>query len=519
VSDRMLGKQNDVRLSTEMIERLIGPRDPKSLLLQAALLVLAECNADAVALAMGPSQGQLELAARVRSSQASADVTGKLALILADQASHQASPLLFEVDGSSLSDAPRRMLRSEGFRTAIAVPIQSQPGAVGALTIFWRRAEPIDQTMLERAAAIAGIIATATARARDYQRISEERSRLSAVVSAVAYPLIVFESGSLVIAMVNHATEELIGAGAVELIGQLVSSVITVSSPEGFSFSQARSGMQLEGRLIRRAGAPLPIALQAGESPEAPRLITLTIQDLSEQWRPLQQMMLAEKLAGMSRLTAMIAHQINNPLQAITNTLRLLSRPLEQEKRDRYLSLAQTEIERLTGLVRRMLDIYQVTRVSYRPVAIHTQLESAIAQISASVDREQLVIERDLAPGNPRVMGSGIHLREVFVSLIQNAVEAMPAGGRLVVRTRIEAIAGAQGGVVMVEVSDTGAGISEENLEQIFEPFATTKDGAVGMGLAISYSIVEHHAGRLSVHSGPGETVFRATLPLASHSE
>src|SRR5688572_30832352 len=141
----MLGQQNDVRLSTEMIERLIGPRDPNSLLLKAASLVLAECSADAVAIAVGASQGQLELAARIRSPQTAADVTSKLALILADQAFQQAAPLFFEFDGSSSPDAPRRMLRSEGFRSAVVVPIQSQFGAAGAIAIFWRRAEPLDQ--------------------------------------------------------------------------------------------------------------------------------------------------------------------------------------------------------------------------------------------------------------------------------------------------------------------------------------------------------------------------------------
>jgi signal transduction histidine kinase len=236
--------------------------------------------------------------------------------------------------------------------------------------------------------------------------------------------------------------------------------------------------------------------------------------DGGERQQSAQRLAQTEKLAGMGRLAASIAHEINNPLQAIQNSLHLLAnRSLPDEKRARYFGMAQEQVERLVSLVQRMLNVYQPAREGMRPTAIHPLLEQVLRMSAEQMERGGVVVERDWAEGLPRVVGIASHLKQVFQNLTLNAIEAMPRGGRLVVRTHA---ADDGGGVVLIEFSDNGPGIPASALHAIFEPFYTTKNDGTGLGLAISYSIVEQHGGALSVQSSGARTTFRVTLPALS---
>src|SRR4029079_9313266 len=113
----------------------------------------------------------------------------------------------------------------------------------------------------------------------------------------------------------------------------------------------------------------------------------------------------------------------------------LLSRPFPEEKRERLLTMAQLEVDRLSGLVQRMLELHRPNSDDMRPISIHGLLESALAGASAILQKHQVLIERDWAERLPWVIGIGGHLRQVFMDLAVNAVEAMPQGGRLIIRT------------------------------------------------------------------------------------
>jgi signal transduction histidine kinase len=219
-----------------------------------------------------------------------------------------------------------------------------------------------------------------------------------------------------------------------------------------------------------------------------------------------------EKLAGMGRLASSIAHEINNPLQAIHNSLHLLlNRQLSDDKRTRYLGMAQEQVERLTSVVQRMLNFYQPSRDGMRPTALHPILEQVLRAEADQIDRGGVVVDREWAEGLPRVMGIAGHLKQVFQNLILNAVEAMPGGGRLVVRTR--ALDDGETRLVIVEFCDDGPGIPDGDLQTIFEPFYTTKTHGTGLGLAICYSIIEQHGGVLSVRRDGEQTAFQVALP------
>jgi signal transduction histidine kinase len=234
----------------------------------------------------------------------------------------------------------------------------------------------------------------------------------------------------------------------------------------------------------------------------------------------LQQLRLSERLAGMSRLTAVIAHEVNNPLQAIVNALHLLARPLDPAKHTRYLEMATAEAERLTHLIQRALLVYQPTREGRRAVAIQPLIDRAIEQHTPQLRDRQITIERVAEPTTLHVIGVASHLREVVASLIQNAIEASSAGGRICVDARSETSGENPAELlVVIEVSDSGAGIPTNQLQEIFEPFFTTKPNHAGMSLPICYDIVSHHDGRLTVRSSSSGSSFRIELPLASATE
>jgi signal transduction histidine kinase len=253
------------------------------------------------------------------------------------------------------------------------------------------------------------------------------------------------------------------------------------------------------------------LASQVAITIERVRLRASMVGDSGERQQSAQRLAQTEKLAGMGRLAASIAHEINNPLQAVQNSLHLLAnRSLPDEKRTRYFGMAQEQVERLVSLVQRMLNFYQPAREGMRATAIHPLLENVLRNSAEQMERSGIVVERDWAEGLPSVMGIASHLKQVFQNLTTNALEAMPRGGLLTVRTRATDEAG---GSVLIEFSDNGPGIAASALHTIFEPFYTTKSNSSGLGLSISYSIIEQHGGMLSVQSGGARTTFRVILP------
>jgi signal transduction histidine kinase len=262
------------------------------------------------------------------------------------------------------------------------------------------------------------------------------------------------------------------------------------------------------------------LASQTAITIERVQVQAAAVRDRDERQQNTEQLVQAEKLASMGRLVAAIAHEINNPLHAIHNSLHLLqSRPLTEEKRERYLGMTQEQVERLIALVQRILNFYQSSRDGMRPTALHPMLTQVLRGVSEQAEHSGIIIERDWAQGLPRVLGVATHLRHVFQHLTLNAIEAMPQGGHLVVRTRVaHAGAGAAAPAVQVEFSDDGPGIPDSEILTIFEPFYTTKRRGTGLGLAISYSIVERHGGMLSVRSGGEQTTFLVTLPALAES-
>lgn len=227
--------------------------------------------------------------------------------------------------------------------------------------------------------------------------------------------------------------------------------------------------------------------------------------------RSQSQLIQAEKMAAVGRLTASIAHEINNPLQAIQTSLHLTVHPnLDEAGRQRYLGIAQEEMRRLVQIVRRMLDFYRPASSMACDLDLNRAVQDALAIANKKLQQAHVQVNVRLAPELPPVWGSANQLSQVFLNIIINALEAMDDGGNLWVGTAYHA----ERDQVVAAFRDSGTGITPEVREHFFEPFHTTKTNGTGLGLAISYGIVKRHKGTIEVESTPGEgATFIVCLP------
>ena len=226
----------------------------------------------------------------------------------------------------------------------------------------------------------------------------------------------------------------------------------------------------------------------------------------------------AEKLAAAGALAAGVAHEVNNPLASISSLIQILqSRPpsAENEAETReMLRLASTQIARISQVLRDMMDFARQRTPARASLEIARVVESSIRLASFDKAFKQLRVRVDFDDDAPRVSADADQLQQVFLNLLLNARDAMPDGGDLHVKTFFER----DSGEVVVEVSDTGHGISEEALPRIFDPFFSTKHTGTGLGLAVCYGIVTGHGGSITVgpNVGPGTTA-RVRLPASDN--
>ncbi len=224
------------------------------------------------------------------------------------------------------------------------------------------------------------------------------------------------------------------------------------------------------------------------------------------------QLVQAEKMAAIGRLAASIAHEINNPLQAIHNTIHLaMTDRLPVEKRGEYLRMAQKEVGRLIEIVQRMLEFYRPSKGGIVQVDVNRLLQDALAIADKRLQHGNIQVSARFAEKLPLILGVPDQLTQVFLNIIINAVEVMPDGGEL----RVGTLLTEDRRWVLVAFRDSGPGLTAEQMTRIFEPFYTTKPSGTGLGLAISYGIVERHGGTIEVSSQPGQgATFVVRLPV-----
>jgi two-component system NtrC family sensor kinase len=229
-------------------------------------------------------------------------------------------------------------------------------------------------------------------------------------------------------------------------------------------------------------------------------------------------MVQSEKLAATGRLAASLAHEINNPLQAIHTSLQMMlsfSEPTDRQRE--YIHIAEGEVARLMAMVRRIVDFARPTDRNLRSLNVNEVIGEMFDLTHKHLQHRAVNLRKNLAADLPFVEADADELKQVFLNLILNAVEAMPEEGVLT-------IASFKGGDDQVGIAfeDTGVGIPSENLPYLFEPFFSTKEEGTGLGLSISYMLIERHGGKITVtsqvHHGTTFTVWLPALPVHKHT-
>jgi len=229
-----------------------------------------------------------------------------------------------------------------------------------------------------------------------------------------------------------------------------------------------------------------------------------------------EQVIQAEKLTSLGQLAASIAHEVNNPLSGTLNYTQLLARKVKRGEVDdevtlEYLSKMESELIRSTKLIQNLLNFARQSPPEFQQVNLNTVVNHALDLISHSIEEKKIRVFNELDPSLPEITADSNQLQQVCINLILNAIQAMPQGGRLTLRTYV------YNTEVKLAVQDTGVGIPPENMNKLFTPFFSTKPEVkgVGLGLPVAHGIIQHHHGKLEVQSKVGEgSTFIVTLPL-----
>ena len=222
----------------------------------------------------------------------------------------------------------------------------------------------------------------------------------------------------------------------------------------------------------------------------------------------------AEKIATAGRLTASIAHEINNPLQALSNCLDLAGRSeLSSDVRERYLQVAVSELDRLMSTVQRMLDLFRPGAKERQWIRLDQIIQHVLVLLKPQMDGNHIRVEFSSPSDPPLILAVPNQIQQVILNLLLNAVEAMPDGGL------ISIILNDRPDQIVITIEDTGPGIPESMQAHLFEAFTSSKPSGTGLGLAVSYGIVQAHAGILEfIPPSTTGACFRITLPKGNNA-
>ena len=352
-----------------------------------------------------------------------------------------------------------------------------------------------------------------------------ERDRLDLIIENVGHPIVVCDSAGNFILFNRRA--ELLFQENDSFVSSATAAVRTnavkLTSFISTLASASETARQAEIELIDpEDGRALPMEITAREVLDEAGQVTAVVSilhDLTEireleRRRVEQQLFESEKLAAVGRLAASIAHEVNNPLEAIKNALYLMQTASDVDQNSRFLEIARKETERVSHIIRQMLGFAR------RPgevdwVDVNQLLEETFVLLEKKMRQQHINIAKHLDPTLPRIRARADQLRQVFLNLIINAQQAIKGEGEIRISTsRYEQ---ALQPSIIVQLSDSGVGIAEGDLARIFDPFFSTGKKGTGLGLWVTQDIVRQHGGRIEVSSDIGRgTVFSIVLQVDS---
>lgn len=407
------------------------------------------------------------------------------------------------------------------------VPCVAKDGPIAVIGLGSRPSgEPLSSEDLTLVNAVAAQVATAIENGRLYQALREKASELNRmrefsenVLQSLQDGLLVADPDGVVLRW-NPAMEQIAGVAAAEAVGrrldelfdpEFLAAVRMVQRGGADTATLYRAPMvsrHADGarkRLVNTAVIPLRSASsdQAGT--------VLMLEDITSRVQLEEQLQISDKMASIGLLAAGVAHEVNTPLTGISSfTQMLLEQADPEDPRTRLLEKIERQTFRAAKIVNSLLHLSRPVQSETGPVDVHVVINDVLALLDHQFRTASVQVRKDLQAEGPIVRAVEHKLQQVCLNLFLNARDAMPKGGWLGVSTRRE------GGCVIVEVSDTGAGIPSEHLARIYDPFFSTKPigQGTGLGLSITYGIVQEHEGTIVCDSHVGQgTRFTLSFP------
>jgi PAS domain S-box-containing protein len=343
-----------------------------------------------------------------------------------------------------------------------------------------------------------------------------------------------FEHASIGIFVLDRPDGKIleVNAEGLSLLGYARSEIMTIEplsfvteSDTAKTILQSGGFFSKETTFKRKDGVTVDVEIGAGPFAEHQNSkILLYVLDVTEEKKMRQHLQQSEKMAFMGRLVASIAHDIRNPLAAITLNLQFLSKRLPDDFKDRgSLNFALEGAQRIGKVIEDTLNLARITPPKVQPEQINTVVLTAARFLVTACSQKNLMLETDLASGLPLVLIEAKQIEQVLLNVIQNAIDVAPEKSTITVSTcLVDDVPGREAQSkqsVAVVIVDRGPGISPETLKHLFEPFRTTKTGGTGLGLALSKQIIDKHHGEIRIEPAVGGgTIARILFPIQNLS-
>ena len=359
--------------------------------------------------------------------------------------------------------------------------------------------------------------------------LEEAASHYKAILETTVDAIITIDSQGIVQTF-NSAAEKIFGYRAEEVIGNNVKMLMPEPyriEHDGYIGRYLRTGVpkiigigrQVIG--LRKDGTEFPMDLAVSEVPlKGKRLFTGIIRDITERKRLEEQLVQSAKLAAVGKLISGIAHEVNNPVSIIKMHIASVMQDIESQKLPKDLTETLRVIQRQNNKVSQiMAGLLAFSRQgSFSPewIDVNQPVQAAARLVENTLQNQGIVYQAELAGSLPRVFLDPVRIEQVLVNLFNNAIDTMSSGDVLTVSTALETD-DTQRDWMVIRVGDTGEGIEEEHLSHLFDPFFTTKEvgEGTGLGLSVSYGLIQEHGGRIEVSSQLGKgTEFQIYLPI-----
>ena len=403
----------------------------------------------------------------------------------------------------------------------VVVPLLVDGQLIGFLVVGAKRSgDPFFSDDEDLLATLANQCAVAIRNAQAHQRVLQINEHITRILETIESGVIAVSARGR-ITLFNQAAESMTGMSAATARGQ-DAALLPAPLPRLLedTGTDGHSHSQVEIALPDAAGQLLPLMCSTSplRGPDAQAVGAVAVlNDLSRVKELEQERRRAERLASLEAIASGLVHEVRNPLTSLKTFVHLLpQRHDDHEYRESFLRVANRELGRVEDLLARLRTLTTPARQPLEPQDIRMPLQAALDLVRPQLEERQIRL-RQVVDGSPRpILGNASQLEGLFLNLCLNALEAMKIGGEITVR--VADLCAAGGTTILVEVSDTGAGIADEMMERIFNPFVTTKSRGSGLGLAICRSVADAHRATIRARNNvgrPGAT-FTVEFPVAS---